>query len=201
MDHVVVDVEIQRGPEEFPEGWEATDKLGVACACLYERRGDRFRVYGPGDVADLRARLLGADRISGYNIWKFDFPVIWAVSRFDWDTSNVNAPAATALLPRTDDLLRRIWLALGLEPQEFSELHKGWGLDAVAGATLGRRKTGHGADAPRWFRDGDWARVVDYCLNDVALERDLVAFVDRYGFVVSPKDGTKLAVPQWRGRR
>lgn len=50
MDHVVLDIEIIHNPDEFPERWDATDKLGVACACLYEYQGDRFRVYGPAGV-------------------------------------------------------------------------------------------------------------------------------------------------------
>ena len=32
IDHVVVDVEIQKTIEETPGGWDATDKLGVAVA-------------------------------------------------------------------------------------------------------------------------------------------------------------------------
>jgi DEAD/DEAH box helicase domain-containing protein len=79
IDSVVVDVEIQKTIEETPGGWEATDKLGVAVAVVYEFRRDRMRIYGPEDVEALRARLEEAERIIGFNIWKFDLPVIYGL--------------------------------------------------------------------------------------------------------------------------
>jgi DEAD/DEAH box helicase domain-containing protein len=200
MDHVVVDVEIAHTIEETPGGWDATNELGVAVACLWEYRTSRMRVYGPLELTTLQDRLLAADRISGYNIWKFDFPVIWGFSRAQWfaETGIAGSGIAStryALRPRTDDLLRRIWQALGLNPDGFSDSHKGWGLDAVAGSTLGYRKIGYGGDAPKWYQTGQIQRVVNYCADDVALERDLTDFVDRYGYVVN--NGRVLPVPPW----
>ena len=209
IDHVVVDVEIQKCVEETPGGWDATDLLGVACACLWEYATGRMRVYGPDDVPALRERLLRADRISGYNIWRFDFPVIWGVAKPLWSgpgtVENLRLgsrllEAYRALQPKTDDLLRRIWQAQGLDPDVFDKrTHGGWGLDAVAKATLnGPGKIGNGADAPRWFQAGQWARVCNYCADDVALERDLCDFIDRYGYV---NNGflNQIKVAPWNG--
>lgn len=182
LDHVVVDVEIAKTIEEVG-GWDHTELMGVACAVIYEFCSDRFHVYGSGDVERLKARLLAADRISGFNVWRFDFPVIWGL------------PArgrVEILQPKTNDLLARIWRALGLDEEQFSDLHKGWGLDVVAKGTLGVGKSGYGGDAPRWFQAGDWPRLVDYCLNDVALERDLAVFVDSFGYVVNGTTGQVL---------
>jgi DEAD/DEAH box helicase domain-containing protein len=187
MDHVVVDVEIQKTIVETPGGWDATDKLGVAVACLWEYRGERMRVYGPEDVEALRARLLRADRISGFNIWKFDFPVIFALA---------GRERVESLRGKTDDLLRRIWMALNLNPDQFGDAHKGWGLDAVAGDTLSARKIGYGGDAPKWFQEGLWGKVTNYCADDVALERDLCDFIDRYGYV--QKGGRVVRIPPWQ---
>lgn len=194
-DHVVVDVEIQKTIEETPGGWEATDKLGVACACLWEYRTGRMRVYGPEDIEDLRDRLLNATRISGYNIWRFDFPVIYGFP----DRGRVEgAEFLRTLLPKTNDLLMRIWRALGLDDDaiNFTDLHKGWSLDKVTQGTLGVGKIGHGGEAPKWFQAGQWARVVNYCADDVALERDLTDFVDRYGFVVHGGTGKVLRLTE-----
>ena len=184
-DHVVVDVEIQKTIDETPGGWNATDQLGVACAVVYEHRSDRFRIYGPEDVAALRERLLQADRISGYNIWRFDFPVIWGLP---------SRERVVVLKNKTNDLLARIWRSLGLDEEQFSNLHKGWGLDVVAKGTLGIGKIGFGGDAPKWFQAGQWGRLVNYCADDVALERDLAAFIDRYGFVINGDTGRMLRI-------
>jgi DEAD/DEAH box helicase domain-containing protein len=202
IDHVVVDVEIQKTVEETSGGWEATDQLGVSVACLWEYRTQRMRVYGPEDVPALCERLLQADRISGYNIHRFDFPVIWGVSRADWDRQYGSSCQAlkAVLFAKTDDLLARIWRGLGLDANMFSDAHKGWGLDAVAGATLNARKIGYGGDAPKWYQAGQIQRVVNYCADDVALERDLADFVDRYGFVVGSGERV-VRLPPWEGLR
>jgi|HubBroStandDraft_1064217.scaffolds.fasta_scaffold00161_25 DEAD/DEAH box helicase domain-containing protein len=179
MDHVVVDVEIQKTIEETPGGWDATDKLGVAVAVVYEHKTDRFRIYGHTneELLELRARLRKADRISGFNIWKFDFPVIFGLS---------GRARVEELRDKTNDILRRIWIAQKLNPDTFSRAHGGWGLDVVARGTLkAPGKIANGAMAPKWFQSGEWGKLVNYCVDDVTLERDLAEFVDTYGYVVN----------------
>ena len=187
-DHVVVDVEIAHTTEETPGGWDATDKLGVAVACLWEYQTQRMRVYGPEDVEALRERLLKADRISGYNVWNFDFPVIWGVPKKDWngaqDPDGHVAYIRRQLQPITNDLLRRMWIAQGFNPDVWQPGMGGSKLDDIAGATIRARKIGNGADAPKWYQAGQVQRVVNYCADDVAIERDLTDFVDRYGYVI-----------------
>jgi DEAD/DEAH box helicase domain-containing protein len=191
VDHVVVDVEIQKTIEETPGGWDATDKLGVAVACLWQYSDRRMRVYGPDDVVALRERLLRADRISGYNIWNFDFPVIWGIPKPVWlgdegvlGVDQFRYGLKKELEPKTNDILRRIWVAQGFDPDVWQRGMGGSKLDDVAGATIGARKIGNGADAPVWYQAGQVQRVVNYCADDVAVERDLADFVDRYEYVI-----------------
>ncbi len=185
LDHIVVDVEIQKTIEETPGGWDATDKLGVACAVVYEYRDQRFRIYGPDDVDALRERLMCAQRISGYNIYRFDYPVIWGLP---------GRGRVLELKDKTNDILQRIWRSLGLDDDavDFTKLHAGWNLDTVMRGTFGVGKIGYGGDAPKWFQAGQWAKVANYCADDVALERDLTDFVDKYGFVINGKTGQVL---------
>lgn len=188
IDHVVVDVEIAHIVEETPGGWDATDKLGISVACVWEYTIARMRVYGPDDVKALRSRLLRADRISGFNVWNFDFPVIWGISKPDWKgmVREDNRYLKDQLGNRCNDLLRRIWQAKGLDPDKFDDrTHGGVGLDMIAQATLGVKKIGYGGDAPKWYQAGQVQRVVNYCADDTALERDLTDFVDRYGYVIT----------------
>lgn len=200
IDHVVVDVEIQKTIEETPGGWDATDQLGVAVACVWEYRTQRMRVYGPEELSTLQERLLAADRISGFNILNFDFPVIWKTNKQEWLDLGSGAYVARGVLrKKTDDMLRRIWLAKGLDPDRFNkDTHGGVGLDAIASATLGAKKIGYGGDAPVWYQAGLIQKVANYCADDVALERDLTDFVDKYGYVLL-SDGTRLEIPAWQG--
>lgn len=200
MDHIVVDVEIAKTIEETPGGWDATDKLGVAVACVWEYTTARMRVYGPEDVFALQERIERADRVSGFNIFRFDFPVIYGCSKSKWGESDGFGSIFEKLLPKTDDMLRRIWQAKGLDPDKFDKAtHGGVGLDAVARATIGASKIGYGGDAPKWYQAGQIQRVTNYCADDVAIERDLTDFVEKYGYVIA--DGKKLEIPAWRGGR
>ncbi len=183
MDHVVVDVEIAHTIEETPGGWNATDKLGVAVACLWDYQTQRMRVYGPNDVLALQDRLLRADRISGYNILNFDFPVIWGVDKKKWMGTEVYYLKEN-LAAKTNDILRRIWTALAIDPDRGPGGIRGTKLDEIAGATIGVNKIGDGASAPVWYKEGAIQKVVNYCADDVAIERDLADFVDRYGYVI-----------------
>lgn len=211
IDHIVVDVEIQKTIEETPGGWDATHLLGVSCACVWEYEGQRMRIYGPDDVTLLQKRLLQAERISGYNIWAFDFPVIWGYSKQEWQHPDALGPRHFAaeeldqlkalqslLFPKTNDLLRRIWQeGLGLNPDKFDKsTHANWGLDVVGHGTLRMGKIGYGGDAPKWFQEGQWARVANYCADDVGLERDLTDFIDHFGYVVNGKTQQIVFLPE-----
>lgn len=184
IDHVVVDVEIQKQIGQDGLGWDDTDKLGVACAVVYEYKTDRFRVYGhtAEELEALRRRLTEADRVSGYNIWKFDFPVIWGLA---------GRLRAEHMKAKTNDLLRRIWQGLGHDPDVFNKsTHGNWGLDVVAKGTLkAPGKIANGAQAPIWYQQGKYGPLINYCVDDVTLERDLTDFVDKYGYVVHGQTG------------
>lgn len=191
MDHIVVDVEIQKPVGADGITWGDTDKMGIATAVVYEHRTDRFRVYGPDDALRLRNRLEAADRISGFNIWKFDFPVIYGLP---------GRERVTYLQEKTDDIFLRIQLALqppNVSDGRIARWHKGWSLDTTARGTLGIGKIESGADAPGMFQRGEHARLINYCCDDVALERDLAEFVDKFGYVVNGVTQQVVRVPRW----
>ncbi len=181
-DHIVIDVEIQNPIESLPNGWNDTDKMGIACCVIYEFLTDRFKVYGPEDYEAIKERLMKAEVISGFNIWKFDYQVIF---------QQPGHVRIEELRHKTNDLLVNIWRNLGLRLDCFTGAHKGWSLDNVAKATLGRGKIGNGALAPEWYQAGQIHRVIDYCLDDVSLERDLAIHMRDHKFVLHP---TKMKV-------
>jgi hypothetical protein len=193
MRHLIFDLEILHeinGPEGYT--WDDTAQLGICCAGVYDMTAGRFHLYGPGDEAALRATLEAADRVTTFNGLHFDFPVAYGVGR---------EACPDLMRVRSDDLLRRIWQAVALDPDVFTDAHRGYGLDAVCKATIGRGKTGYGGDAPTWYAAGQWARVATYCMHDVALTRDLCVFIDTYGYFINPVTQQWLAVPRWEPER
>jgi hypothetical protein len=172
LDELVIDVEIQDAITKN-EDWDRTDLMKISCCVIYSYINDIYQVYGPNDIDALRSILIAADRIIGYNVDKFDLPIIFGLPR---------THAATLKL-KTYDILAHIWMAQGLDPTEFTDAHKGWSLNNVCGATILQRKSGSGANAPFWFKSGNIWKVISYCIWDVALTKRLYV-MNRFGNTV-----------------
>jgi hypothetical protein len=183
INKVVLDLEIQDLIIQQSD-WDHTENIRVSCCCLYSYLEDRYHVYGPRDLDYLRAYLTTVDLIIGYNINKFDLPVIYG-------TENRKMPAG---LNTTYDILVEIWKVLGLDPTEFTDIHKGFSLNQVAKYTLNKQKTGSGAHAPQLWQQGNFWKVIDYCLNDVALTKDLYDFIQACGCVYNKRKGVNETV-------
>lgn len=185
IDHVCFDTESQFLADEVG-GWGNVHKMKLSCAVLYEYKSDRFRIYGPEDLEALRHRLLRADRITGYNSEKFDFPLVFELP---------NRQMPKELIGKSDDLLRRICIARNTNPDYA---HKGWGLNSVCVGTIGRGKIDSGTHAPALFKEGKMGQLINYCADDTALTRDLVAFIDKYGYAMNEKYD-RVTLPAWHG--
>lgn len=179
-DHVIIDVEIQKTIDQLPRGWDETENMGVAVACVWVVEERRLRIYGTSDLAELRRELTLCRRVTGFNIAQFDLPVIFG---------QPNRQPVTVLNGRVDDILQRIWDALGSR-------EKGWKLDDIVKATLNRSKIGDGADAPAWWQAGWVHKVINYCSDDCCLERDLCHFIDSYGYVRNA--ARVIRIPPWK---
>lgn len=191
-DIIVLDVEIKReiGGEIT---WDDTDKVGVAVCVVYEFRTDRFRIYGDSEteLVALRERVMAADEICGFNIVNFDLPVIFGQKKPAW-LKSTDALKKSCLL-RSNDILRRIWLGRFLNPDTFNPMTHGRAkLDDVVKRTLqSPGKLANGEQAPKWYGQGLWGPMVNYCVDDVTLERDLVVFAEKYGYIID-YNGSKL---------
>ena len=53
-------------------------------------------------------------------------------------------------------------------------------------------KTGNGATAPLLYQDGRLAELIDYCIEDVRIEKTLFEFIARYGYVI--RHGARILV-------
>lgn len=177
---IILDVEIKKailGRNDIPrtgieycEGWRDFAGMGIACVCTFDVTSGLSRVFLEEDLQDLQGYLDGKPT-SGFNTRRFDLQLL-AQHKIEVDRA------------RHYDMLERIWVALGLDPDRFvPKTHGGWSLDAVCGATLGQQKSGNGALAPIWWQQGQRGRVIDYCLRDVWLEGKLLQHIMQVGHV------------------
>jgi DEAD/DEAH box helicase domain-containing protein len=144
------DIETQRLATEVG-GWQNKHLMRVSVAILYETPQNVFRVYKEEDVPQLIRHLQELDLVVGFNIKSFDYAVLRAYTPCDFDK-----------VP-TFDILEEIHRRLGFRLS----------LDHLAERTLGRRKSADGLQAVRWFREGQWEPLIEYCKDDVVLTRDL----------------------------
>jgi hypothetical protein len=171
---IVIDVEIekailgrneeQRAGIEYCGGWRDFAGMGISVACTFDTETNLSRCFFADQMRELQAYLQGKPT-AGFNTRRFDLPLL--------KHHGVEVDQAQHL-----DVLEGVWLALGLDPDNFVwQTHGGWSLDNIMQSVFGVAKSGNGAMAPVWWQQGNRGRVVDYCLRDVWLEAMLVRHV------------------------
>lgn len=146
---------------EYCEGWRDFKKMGVSVTCVYDYHEDRYRVFCEDNKSEFHALLARDPLCVGFNSIPFDNELLSAsVWPFPVDSQSY-------------DLLREIWAAQGLGPEFNFKTHGGVGLDAMCKCNFGTRKSGNGAVAPVLWQQGKRGEVIDYCLNDIRLTKQL----------------------------
>ncbi len=169
---LVLDLETKRSFDEVG-GAHNKAKLGVSVVGVYFYEGDRFAAYREDRFGELEEVLREAEQIVGFNLIGFDWPVL-ASELGDWV---YDLPTLDLMVEAQKALGRRI------------------SLDSLAQATLGSGKLGSGLDALEYYRDGDWARLERYCLEDVKLTRDLYEYAKANGQLLYQKGPRRAPVP------
>lgn len=161
MDHIVLDLETQH---EFSEvgGRDYPHLLKVSVVCCYSYAQDQFLTFEEHQMDALEAMLKNAGLIIGFNTKYFDYQVLQPYMK----------SVVLKDLPSCD-LMEDVTNVLG---------HR-LSLDAIAQATLGTQKSGHGLDAIRYFREGNMEALIKYCTDDVHITRDVFEYGKTHGHV------------------
>jgi DEAD/DEAH box helicase domain-containing protein len=179
----VFDAEIKKPIEQCSKGWQSHDEMGISVLVIFDYRTMRYRVFDDKNHEEALEILYGYDLVVGFN-----------TVGFDWKLINATWPANRERRSRDYDILREIWIAQGLNPNEFvPQTHGGFKLDDVAADTLQMRKSANGALAPIMYQEGRWADLVDYCIEDVRIEKTLFEFVVNHGFVIRRNNVIRLS--------
>ena len=165
---LVFDLETQRSFQEVG-GRGNLRRLGMSLAVTHELRSGKYQTYREADVPRLLKALFSAGRVIGFNIKRFDFPVLQGYCQADFATVN------------SLDMLEVIQRRLGFRVS----------LDKLAQATLNEGKSGHGLLALKWYKEGNWQKLERYCRRDVLLTTRLYLYGKENGFLYYPAAGGK----------
>ncbi len=173
--YVVFDIETQRLVQEVG-GWEHIDKLGVSVACAYDSKTDQFLTFRENELKKL-FDLFEQRLVVGYNIRGFDLPAL----------------VPYGLKPQHLDVFDIMYDLEAVTRQRYLKL------EYVAKGTLGTGKSADGLLAVEWWKSGQIDKIIEYCLQDVKVTRDVFQYGRQNGFVrISRSEDKSTEVPvQW----
>ena len=156
MLELILDVETKKTFDEV--GGYFPDRLGISFVgvCQRSSRGEKGEMlsFFEQDLSDLFPLLEKADVVIGFNIDGFDMPTF--MPYYNGDITKIP----------TLDVLTRIKDSAGHRIK----------LDSVAHETLGVGKSGDGLDAIKYYKNQQWDELEKYCIQDVAVTRDVYDF-------------------------
>lgn len=174
---LVLDLETQKSFKEV--GKSKLEKLKISVCGVYDYLTEKFSTYEEREIIRLEKRLREADLVIGFNIRRFDMPVLAPYLFGSYET--------IPLLDLLDDI-------------EKARGHRA-SLDSIAGPTLKQHKTGTGADALILFKENRMDELKRYCLEDVRLTKEVFEYGRREEkiFFTSSWDYKTYEVPvRWK---
>lgn len=139
---------------EFQSGAKAFDNLEMTICCIHDSETDSYDSFLKEDLPRLWKIFESTDLLVGYNSDHFDIPVL-----------NKYYPGDLTKI-RSLDLLKEISAVLGRRVR----------LDSIAEGTLGTKKIANGLEAMRWWREGNIAKLREYCLKDVEITKKVLDY-------------------------
>jgi DEAD/DEAH box helicase domain-containing protein len=177
MRKVVFDLETSNIFEEVGSN-DAVD-LDMSVACAYDYETDKYYSFTKETLKDFWPILERADLLIGFNSDHFDIPLL--NKYYTGDLSRI----------KSLDLLKEIKNSLGRRIK----------LDTIAEATLGRGKIGHGLEATVWWKNGEYEKVIKYCLEDVKITKEVYEYALTNGLLKYRDSGEikdiKLDTSKW----
>lgn len=168
MDTVYFDLETKLSFNDAG-GRDRKSGMGMTVGVTYSTADARYEIFPEDRADDLVDRLRRADLVVGFNVIDFDYEVLMGYTAL---TLQYAVP--------TLDLLVEVEKSLGRRLK----------LEAISQATLGVGKIAEGLDAVRWWREGKFEDVAEYCCYDVKVTRMVhehglrcgeINYFDRFG--------------------
>src|SRR3989344_2378941 len=167
MRKVVFDIETSNFFQETGSNDPAS--LDLACVCIHDSETDKYSSYTKETLDKLWPILEKTDLLIGFNSDHFDIPLLSKYYSGSLDRI------------KSLDILKEVRKSLGRRIK----------LDTLAEATLDRNKTADGLVAGNWWKKGEYQKVIDYCIEDVRITKDIYDYARKNGHL-KYKDGTEL---------
>jgi len=126
-------------------------RLDLAVVAIHDSATGEFSSYTQEELPQLWPIIEKADSLIGFNSDSFDIPLL-----------NKYYPGDLTRI-RSIDLLVEVQNVLGRRIR----------LQSLAEATLKVGKSGDGLQSVRWWQEGLYDKVREYCIQDVKITRDL----------------------------
>lgn len=164
MDKIVFDIETKNSFQDV--GGDANiEKLETSVIGAYSYNQDKYFCFDENEFAEFGAMLKQTCLLVGFSSKHFDIPVLKKYFNF-----NISA------IPHYDIL------------EEIEKIHgRRIGLGLLAQANLGETKTSHGLEAITMYRNGEFARLKEYCLQDVKLTKNIFELIKNQGYLWIPQ--------------
>jgi uncharacterized protein YprB with RNaseH-like and TPR domain len=125
--------------------------LEVTVVGVHDSETNQFSSFLRDELPQLWPLMESADVLVGYNSDHFDIPIL--NKYYVGDLTKI----------KSVDLLKEVRNVLGRRLK----------LDNIAESTLGKGKISDGLQAQDWWKNGEFEKVREYCLDDVRITREL----------------------------
>lgn len=147
--------------------------LDLSVICIYDYEQGSYNSFFQDELSKLWPILESADLLIGYNSNHFDIPLL-----------NKYYPGDLTKI-RSLDILEKIKESYGRRMK----------LDQIAEGTLGENKITNGLEATRWWKQGLKEKVVEYCLKDVKITKEVYDYARAQNKLIFKEGGELLTIP------
>ena len=171
MKKIVFDIETSNIFSEV--GSSDAAALDLSVVVIYDYETDTYQSFMQKDLSRLWPILESADMIIGYNSDHFDIPLL--NKYYSGDLTKI----------KSLDILKEIKKSYGRRMK----------LDQIAEGTFGIHKSGNGLEAVKWWRDGEYEKVIKYCTDDVKITKDVYEYARANNKLIFKEGGELITIP------
>lgn len=143
----------------YAKNWNDFQGMGISVVGAYSYKFEVFVHFQENDLSALQKYIDSHDLIVGFNIINFDLKLLEAFG---------------VQIPR--EKVYDIYLEIK-RAADVGKYEKGFNLKNIALVNNVSQKSGHGADAPEMWQQGKEKEVVEYCLQDVLVTKEILDLI------------------------